>query len=157
MSASELRILTVRQPWAWAIVHGGKDIENRSRTLGPYRGPVAIHVAGKYAVDGLELPALDEACLAWTEENDLPLGVNPPWWASPGRIIGVVDLIDVHHDDADRARGRQCSDSWAEVGMHHLVLANPRPLSTPVPYRGALGLRHLPDEVAAAVWAEVAS
>lgn len=23
------RVLTVRQPWAWAIIHGGKDVENR--------------------------------------------------------------------------------------------------------------------------------
>ncbi|WP_409188395.1 hypothetical protein [Bradyrhizobium sp. RDM4] len=22
--------LSVRQPWAWAIIHGGKDVENRS-------------------------------------------------------------------------------------------------------------------------------
>ena len=38
-----MRALTVRQPWAWAIIHGGKDVENRVRSLGPYRGPVAIH------------------------------------------------------------------------------------------------------------------
>ena len=23
------KALSVRQPWAWAIIHGGKDIENR--------------------------------------------------------------------------------------------------------------------------------
>jgi hypothetical protein len=28
--AGELRALSVRQPWAWAICHG-KDVENRSR------------------------------------------------------------------------------------------------------------------------------
>jgi hypothetical protein len=26
-----LRALTVQQPWAWAIIHGGKDVENRGR------------------------------------------------------------------------------------------------------------------------------
>lgn len=41
-----MRILTVRQPWVWAIIHGGKDVENRVRNIaGSYRGPVAIHVA----------------------------------------------------------------------------------------------------------------
>lgn len=25
--------ITIRQPWAWGIVHGGKDIENRSRRM----------------------------------------------------------------------------------------------------------------------------
>ena len=41
-----MRILTVRQPWAYAIVHLGKDVENRVRNIaGDYRGPVAIHAA----------------------------------------------------------------------------------------------------------------
>jgi hypothetical protein len=35
------RTLTVRQPWAWAIARGHKDIENRSWTT-RYRGPIAI-------------------------------------------------------------------------------------------------------------------
>lgn len=40
------RILTVRQPWAWAIIHGGKTVENRVRNIsGDYRGPVLIHAA----------------------------------------------------------------------------------------------------------------
>mgnify|MGYP001137357808 FL=1 len=39
-----MRAITVRQPWAWAIVFGQKDVENRSRNIaGRYRGPVAIH------------------------------------------------------------------------------------------------------------------
>jgi hypothetical protein len=36
--------LSIRQPWAWAIIHADKDIENRSwRTK--MRGPVYIHAA----------------------------------------------------------------------------------------------------------------
>jgi hypothetical protein len=30
MTTGEVRVLTVRQPWAWAIIHGGKDAENRN-------------------------------------------------------------------------------------------------------------------------------
>ena len=37
-----MRVLTVRQPWAWAIIHGGKTIENRSRNVaGKYRDTAA--------------------------------------------------------------------------------------------------------------------
>ena len=32
MSEFPTTALFVRQPWAWAIFHGGKDIENRSAT-----------------------------------------------------------------------------------------------------------------------------
>ena len=36
--------ISIRQPWAWLIVHGWKNIENRMwRTS--YRGPVLIHAS----------------------------------------------------------------------------------------------------------------
>ena len=43
-----MKALTVKQPWAWAIIHGGKDVENRSwmPNLGPRGMRIAIH-AGK--------------------------------------------------------------------------------------------------------------
>lgn len=41
--------LSVRQPWAWAIIHAGKDRENRSRAAIHYMQPVhrwvAIHAS----------------------------------------------------------------------------------------------------------------
>jgi hypothetical protein len=37
--------LSIRQPWAWLIVNGFKDLENRSWSTA-FRGPVWIH-AGK--------------------------------------------------------------------------------------------------------------
>lgn len=41
--------LSVRQPWAWAIIHAGKDIENRSWQAVNHglrvRGRIAIHAA----------------------------------------------------------------------------------------------------------------
>ena len=40
-----MKCLSVQQPWAWAIIHGPKRIENRTwRTK--HRGPLLIH-AGK--------------------------------------------------------------------------------------------------------------
>lgn len=37
--------LSIRQPWAWLIANGHKDVENRTWTHG-YKGPLLIH-AGK--------------------------------------------------------------------------------------------------------------
>lgn len=137
-----MRILTVRQPWAWAIIHGGKDVENRVWGT-TYRGPVAIHVAGKYAEAGLDLEALDDACDRWCDENGC---ANHPWFSSVGKIIGVVDLVDSHMCFNALTAFEGCSP-WAEIDRRHLVLANPRPLPKPLPYKGALGLRELPDYV----------
>jgi hypothetical protein len=44
---STVKALTIRQPWAWATIYGGKDVENR-RWRTAYRGPLLIH-AGKNA------------------------------------------------------------------------------------------------------------
>lgn len=39
-----MKAISIQQPWAWAILHAGKDVENRTwRTT--YRGPVAIHAS----------------------------------------------------------------------------------------------------------------
>lgn len=143
-----MRILTVRQPWAWAIIHGGKDVENRTRNIaGDYRGPVAIH-AGRVPFDpwGPVAEALHQI-LGWIPGADRLIY---------GAIIGVVDLTGAHHpwacyypyDD------KLCS-RWADIQCIHLVLANPRPLPEPIPYKGALGLRELPAEVEALIWAQI--
>jgi hypothetical protein len=36
--------LSIRQPWAWLILHAGKDIENRDWPT-KYRGPFLIHAS----------------------------------------------------------------------------------------------------------------
>jgi hypothetical protein len=141
-----VRILTVRQPWAWAIIHGGKDVENRVRNIaGGYRGPVAIHVGRAYDHDW-QSASLDDA-MRPVRNGASPAAQYPwPWQGSLGAIIGVVDLVDVHRplwDDSCSGDGEGMCSPWAELGAYHLVLANPRPLTEPIPYRGALGLRNL--------------
>lgn len=167
-----MRILTVRQPWAWAIIHGGKDVENRVRNIaGDYRGPVAIHVGLRDDEDWEDLDA--HAFVGVCPFEDAPMhnryGCNwcrdiaPLTWKQQGQIIGVVDLTDVHlgsqrhewcwHD----LRGMQdrCS-VWGDDDTYHLALANPRTLAEPIPYRGALGLRRLDDDTAARILAAIA-
>lgn len=128
-----MRVLTVRQPWAWAIIHGGKTVENRTRNLaGNYRGPIAIHAGLMHdqepGVWGEVLeratPPLDAVRLGG------PLDVR-------GAILGVADLASVHHD-SDHGRGYPCSP-WAEPDAWHLVFENPRPI-TPIRAKGKLGL-----------------
>lgn len=49
-----MKAITIKQPWASLIVHGIKDIENRT-WLTHFRGRVLIHAAGshgrKFSVD----------------------------------------------------------------------------------------------------------
>ena len=138
-----MRILTVRQPWAWAIIHGGKDVENRSRNIaGDYRGTVAIH-AGLAPFDPWgPVAEFLHRILGWLPGSDRLIY---------GAIIGVVELVGVHQS---WSCSTVCS-LWAEKEANHLVLANPRPLPKPIPYRGALGLRELPGEVEQQIWQQI--
>jgi ASCH domain len=56
-----MKALTVRQPWAAAIVAGNKVIENRSRRTA-YRGPLLIHAGKAPAGPGLVYGAIIGVC-----------------------------------------------------------------------------------------------
>lgn len=142
-----MRILTVRQPWASAIINYGKDVENRVRNIaGDYRGPVAIH-AGLKRFD----PRHESGARVASITGYRPLMFMPTGY---GHIIGVVDLVDVHHwsDCLDGVFG--CS-LWADSDSHHLVLKNPRAVSEAIPFKGALPLRELDAETTERVLASI--
>lgn len=153
-----MRALTVQQPWAWAIVHGGKDVENRTQAWS-YRGPLAIHAGVRISQRGLDSDLVTDA---WQQAYGWD--IRDGAYFTTGAIIGVVDLVDAHRAEAgcnhdDPCRELACCDSpWAELSyagdggktrrdVVHLVLENPRPLPSPIPCRGALGLWTPPAEV----------
>ncbi|KQT75388.1 hypothetical protein ASG45_02495 [Microbacterium sp. Leaf436] len=85
-----------------------------------------------------------------------------------GHIIGVVDLVDVHeghNTEEDRFKAvRSCyqpqkpfgpCSKWAHPDSLHLTLTNPRPLSEPIPYTGALGLRRLDEDTTGRILAQI--
>lgn len=155
-----MRVLTVRQPWAWAIVHGGKDVENRSRNIaGGYRGPVAIHAGLRPDLEALATPEMVGRIATWrlfAHEHE--------WFSnSPrGHIIGIVDLAGVHWSGMECLRSpdamcheyEQCSP-WGQAYHHHLVLTNARALATPIPTKGRLGLWRPDDALEAAIREQV--
>ena len=156
-----MRAITIRQPWAWAVIHAGKTVENRIRNIaGAYRGLVAIHASKRDDLNAFT--ASDVLCKA--VESHLPrrasgiADMREPWLLNHGMIIGVADLVGVHYVDghserwdAEAERNATCSP-WAHHGpIWHMVFANPRPLDCPIPARGQLGLWTLPDDVEQAV------
>lgn len=141
-----MKALTVRQPWAWAIFNG-KPIENRTQ-MWKHRGPLLIHAGARISERGLRSPLVRNA-YAWAETSNYDVDECDDW--ELGAIIGMVDLVDVHHA-VDRSivglgpMTPPCCDSlWAEfIGasprpITHLVLENPRPIE-PVYTPGRLGL-----------------
>lgn len=128
-----MKCLTIRQPYAWAIMLGEKNIENRSQAW-KYRGSIAIHAGLSYSDQG-------------RDEVKAVVGFSPtPVGAPLGAILGVVDLVDIHE-----GRGG-CCPPWGHRGSRaHLVLENPRSLPEPISCRGQLGLWTPPEPVLAAL------
>ena len=133
-----MKAITVRQPWAWAIMHGGKDVENRTRNMaGTYRGPLVIHAGKTHDEDDY-----------YDVQDLLPDGTAIPDDLALGSAIGVADLVHVHH-----AFGcAQSCSAWSVADQFHLVLVNQRPFPEPIPYKGALGLWNFPDYLLPEGW-----
>lgn len=131
-----MRAISVRQPWAWAIVYGGKDVENRGRRE-PWHGAIGERVL----IHAAKTPEPGDEGNVWALAG-LP---NPPGRydsllpheaAVLGALIGTATVTGVHHY-------RQCHGAcskWAQPDQWHITLTDPAPLIDPVPWRGALGL-----------------
>lgn len=116
--------LSVRQPWAWAIVFGGKDIENR--------GPMAVRRGGmrpaRVAVHAAKGMTRDEYDSARDFMRRLGVECPRPDDLIRGAVIGAVDVIDIV---------KRSGSPWF-FGPRGLVLQNPG-FVDPVPARGQLG------------------
>lgn len=122
-----MKALSIKQPWAWLIAHGFKDVENRTwRTK--FRGRFLIHapiqIDQKFAQD----------LYCWSMMADDPTGFlrpssevlqrllsiypKDPAKLPVGGIVGEAEIVDC----IDKM------DSPWFTGPHGFVLADPKPL-----------------------------
>lgn len=66
------------------------------------------------------------------------------------------DLGAIRCQPENRAPGpwRSACSPWAQEANYHLELANPRALTSPIPYKGAPGFRRLDDTTIAQILAQ---
>lgn len=119
-----MKAITIKQPWASLIVHGIKDIENRSwRT--DFRGRVLIHSSAKG----------DIAKFGCLQPNQRLKVLNTPMGRIGfkdlpfGSIIGSVEIVDCVQNHPS---------IWADKGVYNWVLANPVLFKKPIPAKGRL-------------------
>lgn len=127
-----MKALTIKQPWADAIVYGIKRVENR--TWGTrYRGALAIHAGKAVDLDGVAfVRGCDRTAVNFPDQR--------------GAFIGLATLHDAHP-----ARPGCCpGNPYAERGdgLWHWLVRAPVALVEPVPFKGQLGLWQLRDQVA---------
>jgi hypothetical protein len=123
-----MRAVTVRQPWAWAIAHGFKDIENRS--WAPRLDPgevIAVHA-------GAATPSFEDVERVKKlvgRRGQVPDAFDCGCVVAVARYQGVVA--------ASRSRWFSGPLGW--------VLGGARALREPVDCKGQLGLWRLPSPV----------
>lgn len=152
---SPVKALSIRQPWAWLIVQGFKDIENRTRAS-HHRGPLLIHASktmtrADYEACTLFLDATFDVHpenefqhYHWTiprkqanGERDLPTTLLLPSYDALrqecGGIVGAVEMTDCVTADYSR---------WY-TGNYGYVMINPKVLPFR-PCKGMLGFFNAP-------------
>jgi hypothetical protein len=126
-----MKCLSIRQPWAWAIIHAGKDVENRTWAPGKALKPgerLAIHASKMFDVDGLR----------WICEHHKELGLDlafvpiDPKAYPVGCVVGSVEFLGI--TDATDCNGRWF---FGPVGWK---VSNPHSLGNPIPMKGRLML-----------------
>jgi hypothetical protein len=122
--------LSIRQPWAWLIVHGHKDIENRDWST-PFRGQVLVHA-------GLTMTRAYYGQI--TEElgnvGMLPVSGLPVYEDLPrGGLVGRTRIVDcVEHSPSP----------WKQEGTFGFVLRDSRPIPF-LPGKGRLQFFNVPQ------------
>jgi len=121
---------SIKQPWAWAILHAGKDRENRPRCTGGGFGWHYIHAsAGKVKWE----EELSRAFILETTEREI---TEQAMEAAPrGAIVGAFLLAGWTDEDE--------GSDWF-VGPKALRIIKTIAFPTPIPAKGQLGLWTFP-------------
>jgi hypothetical protein len=117
VAGQEYTVISLHPLWAWAVLHAGKDVDNRAWST-DRRGRVLIH-AWEQRTSLREDQAL-RAELSFLA--GIPRTVLPATFER-GAIVGSVEIIDC----VEAAPSR-----WAARGKVHWVLRDPCPLSPPL-------------------------
>ena len=164
---NEWRGLTVKMPWALAIIDLDpsdaprllKNSENRMRSLGDYTGPLVIH-ASKTLPSKSEIEAdIEDILDMWVadlvffdtitdEQITAILEAKREWLMTAsleyaGCVLGYTELLCTDKTN--------CLSQWDIKGMNHLRLGTPHCLKGAPLWKGASGLWQVTDELKALI------
>lgn len=141
-----LPAITVHQPWAGAIAHGGKPVENRTWPI-YYRGWIAIHASATRSPRWL----LDQTIPRVAALSGQPIETVRSWIETRGMVVAVARLTSVCAESRYSASLLCECGPWAMPRERHWHLADVRPLAEPIPTKGRQRLWRLDDDVDARV------
>ena len=137
-----MKVLTVKQPWAFLIVKGLKDVENRSWFTSHQDIPLLIHTGKTFDWDALPFIQANHGDVWQTIAQQFHL----LGWVIPrreittamrmqfGTIIGRVNLEGCYHYSVPM------SSRWAEPGFWHWKFSGAEQFEQPIKATGHQGL-----------------
>lgn len=135
-----MQALSVRAPWWWAILHLGKDIENRDWPT-RFRGRVLLHASSWFRLAEIHEDLADIRRIR-ERANVAPL--SPALTITPrmlrnagGALVGSVEIVNCVPTS---------TSPWF-FGKYGFQLRNPVAFTRPIPYRGQLGFFDVPDRL----------
>lgn len=134
-----MRALTVRQPWAAAIAHGPKRIENRPMPIPPKHLGTTILIHAGLTGDRVPRP------------SDQGPHIRATWPRHWGALVAAATLASCH-----KAASPRCCAPWGfpqtdNDKLWHWQLDNVRAIPHPIlGVRGQLGLWTVPADALAA-------
>jgi hypothetical protein len=133
----KIKCLSLRQPWAWAILYANKRIENRIWTT-RYRGPFLLHAARGYEDHEVAQARHFMVSKGLVAEKDIPPIEELP----RGGVVGKTLLLAV------TPPGKECVElpegidlRWRMPDQYGFVLGP----TEPVPFRPLRGMPGLFD------------
>lgn len=115
--------ISLQQPWAYAVLHLGKNIENRKWST-KFRGPIVIHASKK----------IDREAEVWLFRN----GYQFPSEKYPtGGYVGEVTIMDCFRKDDEELE--EHPNPWA-FGPYCWTLKHPVAYEALIPAKGRLGI-----------------
>ncbi len=123
-----MKALSIKQPWAWLIVHGFKDVENRGWPT-KFRGRIYVHASSQWDTASGHRTALRLLGRECGQEEAQAKWLQMQRDGKPGCIVGEVDIVDCVTSSRS---------PWF-AGTYGFVLANPVAYEQPVPCRSGLG------------------
>jgi hypothetical protein len=130
-----MKALSIKQPWAWLICAGFKDVENRTWHI--HMPPLLNYPADPRRIYVHAPQKIDKEAFPWIAKN-IPISTCQKWMVDglpnrgmfiTGAVIGEVDITGC----VER------SDSPWFVGPYGFTLARPVLYHNPFPMKGMLG------------------
>lgn len=164
-----MKALSIKQPWAWLICKGIKDVENRTwwihmpPLLNYPATPRRIYVHASKTPEYKALPEVERIMLGNNVPPDVVLlngnmfcptndfldkVIGPMARREPntihtlGAIIGEVDIVGCKYRFGEERDALY--SPWHKVGMYGLLLASAELYDNPIPCKGKLGF-FVPD------------